>query len=405
MTASLEQFANVPQTTLNGNISAGATSLVVASASGFSTVGNFRIVIDNEIFIVTAISGTTFTVTPGAEGTTQANHTSGATITQVLTAQGLVAGLQKGPVEPGGRLTLTSNTPIQLVDKTAQTTVYYCGFAHNWVPNWNGTSWLAYPLDTQLSLSLDSNSGHTGYQVSGSLFDIFATLNAGSLILCTGPAWTNSTTRSAGIALLNGIWTNSGSMTAKIDATSSTITVAANQGTYLGTIYATANGQTGMALNPAAASGGSANILGLYNGYNQVPIIARSRDSATSYTYATNTWQKANNNANNSISWVDGLGTVYVDASYKTAAGNATSADFFEIGINLNSTSATPDTFAYDVSGTTTLANTYKTATTISKFYPTLGFNYIQAMENNSAVTTTYNPVAGIQCLTANLVM
>ena len=81
-----EQFANLAQSTLNGAILAGATSLVVSSASSFPTTGTFRIVIDTEIFIVTGVSGTTFTVTPGAEGTTQAGHANGATVTHILTA-------------------------------------------------------------------------------------------------------------------------------------------------------------------------------------------------------------------------------------------------------------------------------------------------------------------------------
>lgn len=403
--ASLEQLANNAQTTLNGSIIAGATSLVLTSATGFPTVGNFRLLIDNEIFICTAISGTTCTVIPGSEGTTQANHTSGVSITLGLTKGAAQAAFQPNPIEPGGRLTLVSATPVQLSDQVAKSTIFYCADIHDWLPIWNGTSWQAYTLDTQLSIALDSNAANTGYQQAAHAFDLFAFVNSGVVTLATGPAWTNLTTRANAISLLNGLWTNTASITLKIDATGSTFSVAANQATYLGTMYATANGQTGIALNPAAASGGSANIIGLYNAYNQVPAIARSRDSATSYTYATNTWRAANNNANNSISWIDGLGNVFISSSYKCAAANATAADFFEIGINLNSTSATPDTFAYMISGTATLADDHKTAGSFSVFYPTLGFNFIQAMENNSAVTTTYNPVAGVQCLTAELVI
>lgn len=84
-----ELFSNNPQTTLNGAITSGAVSLVVTSATNFSSSGNFRILIDAEIFLVTAVAGTTFTVTPGSEGTTQANHANGATVTQILTAGAL----------------------------------------------------------------------------------------------------------------------------------------------------------------------------------------------------------------------------------------------------------------------------------------------------------------------------
>src|SRR4051812_13305340 len=81
-----EQFANNAASTLSGGISAGATSLTVASASSFPGSGNFRIIIDSEIFLVTAVAGTTFTVTPGYESTAQASHGSGAAVTHVCTA-------------------------------------------------------------------------------------------------------------------------------------------------------------------------------------------------------------------------------------------------------------------------------------------------------------------------------
>ena len=58
-----ERFVNDPGTTLNGNISSGASSIVVSSSSGYPTAGNFRIKIGNELMLVTAVSGTTSNVT------------------------------------------------------------------------------------------------------------------------------------------------------------------------------------------------------------------------------------------------------------------------------------------------------------------------------------------------------
>jgi hypothetical protein len=84
-----EQFSNGPQTTLNGSITSGATSLVVASATGFPSSPQFRIRIDNELLLVTAIAGTTWTVTRAIESTTAAAHSNGATLTAVLTAGAL----------------------------------------------------------------------------------------------------------------------------------------------------------------------------------------------------------------------------------------------------------------------------------------------------------------------------
>ena len=86
----MEQFANAAQTTLNGTITSGASSLVVQSASLFPASGTFRLLIDSELIIVGAVSGTTFSsLTRGAENTTAASHNSGATVTAILTAGAL----------------------------------------------------------------------------------------------------------------------------------------------------------------------------------------------------------------------------------------------------------------------------------------------------------------------------
>lgn len=102
-----EQLTNAAQTTLNGSVTNVATTLVVTSATGFPATGDFRCIISaegantDEIVKVTAVSGTTFTITrasePYAGVQTASAHASGATITHVITADtlyklGLAAG-------------------------------------------------------------------------------------------------------------------------------------------------------------------------------------------------------------------------------------------------------------------------------------------------------------------------
>jgi len=83
----MEQFANNASSALNGAINNSVTSLVVTSASGFPVAGNFRILIDSELILVGAISGSTLSsLTRGVEGTSAANHSNGATVTHVLTS-------------------------------------------------------------------------------------------------------------------------------------------------------------------------------------------------------------------------------------------------------------------------------------------------------------------------------
>lgn len=86
-----EVFANNASTTLSANYTAASGTLSVTSASAFPTTGNFRILIGTNILLVTAVSGTTFTVVGGQEGTTDASATSGATVTHVITKGSLFA--------------------------------------------------------------------------------------------------------------------------------------------------------------------------------------------------------------------------------------------------------------------------------------------------------------------------
>lgn len=71
----------VTKLTNAGGIDAAATSLTVASATGFPTAGNFTILVGAEAMTVTAGQGTTtWTVTRGVNGTTAAAHALNAQI-------------------------------------------------------------------------------------------------------------------------------------------------------------------------------------------------------------------------------------------------------------------------------------------------------------------------------------
>lgn len=90
MTISRERLVNNYQSTLNGAIDNVVTSLVVTSATGLPSTGDFRIRINSELMLVTAISGTTLSgLTRGIEGTTAASHANGDSISAVLTSGSL----------------------------------------------------------------------------------------------------------------------------------------------------------------------------------------------------------------------------------------------------------------------------------------------------------------------------
>jgi hypothetical protein len=88
-----ELFANNPATTLAGGINSAVTTLTVASSTGFPAaatgVSQFRVIIGSELLLVTNVSGTTWTVTRGAESTVAAAHILGAAVTHIVTASNL----------------------------------------------------------------------------------------------------------------------------------------------------------------------------------------------------------------------------------------------------------------------------------------------------------------------------
>lgn len=93
------QTANNAETTLNGNITNSATTLVVNTTTNFPLTGNFLCTIWNkasypdpfndstmEIVLVTGVSGSTFTITRAQEGTTAQAHNNGNAVELLFTA-------------------------------------------------------------------------------------------------------------------------------------------------------------------------------------------------------------------------------------------------------------------------------------------------------------------------------
>lgn len=81
-----EKYTNRASSALAAGIDDDDTTLTVDDATTFPTAGNFRVIIGDELMIVTAVSGDTFTVTRGAEGTTPASHDMGDSVTHIVTA-------------------------------------------------------------------------------------------------------------------------------------------------------------------------------------------------------------------------------------------------------------------------------------------------------------------------------
>lgn len=305
---------------------------------------------------------------------------------------------------PQGRLTLTAGVPVLATDVTAATSIYYSPLIGQLVPIYSGTEWvvksiLATTTDTTgLTLALDSDSGHTGYHASGSLFDLFAAVVSGTLYFGTGPAWSSTTSRGSGastteLEMFSGVWVNKNSMTLRHgSASGNTVTVPARQGTYLGTFAASANGQTEMTFKPTAADGGTANKLYLWNAYNQVPNHAICRDSTNTWAYQTATVRAANNSTSNRISFVMGLGSGRISGRYCGYSKWAASSGAI-IGVGYDSTTAFMDqNFPnfLDINGSS-VVDAFPMVSPFDMQTADIGFHYVQALEwANSAAEVTF---------------
>jgi hypothetical protein len=147
----LEQVAYFPQSTLTAGIGTSDVTLTVASASAFPSSGNFRILIDNELLLVTGVSGTTFTVTRNIEGTSPAGHSNGATVTHIVTAAGLTQFRADGQPLTGS---LIANRPA-----SAPTGQLFIPTDSPVVSQYNGSSWVDVQCDgMNIRSPVDSSS-------------------------------------------------------------------------------------------------------------------------------------------------------------------------------------------------------------------------------------------------------
>lgn len=298
-------------------------------------------------------------------------------------------------VPPQGRLTLTSNTPVMTADVTGATSVYYTPYQGNIVPIYDGANMQSYAF-SQLTMTLNTSN-----QLSGNLYDLFVFLNSSVVTIGAGPAWSSSTAGSSSrgtgsgttqIQQIDGLWVNANAIILK-NGTTTFSSVAAGLATYVGTIYMTANGQTTVNMRPAAAAGGSNNVIGIYNAYNRVGVSSICDDSNVNWTYNVATWRPldgASGNINNRITYIDGLAQSTVQGRIITLAYSSTTATNCTVGINRDATTFPSQVGAYiQTTGGSLLGATDLWAE--DSYSPALGLHFIQALEVSlNAVTITY---------------
>lgn len=276
----------------------------------------------------------------------------------------------------GHRLTPTSGTPFIISSAKAKSTVYYTPYIHNRTTIYDGANWVSYFMPED-SITLDATNF-----LSGKLYDVFVALNAGTPNIGYGPAWSSLTSRGSGagtteLVRKDGIWTNANTITLR-RASGTTFSASVNQASYVGTMYGTANGQTGMDLG-GSTFGGNASTLGIYNAYNPVAITTWSEDTTNTWVYTSSpVWRPANNSTNNNVSWVDGLGTVAFFGNDSVGIASSGFTGEIAMGLSLNNSGASP--IFVGVTAVTGPASG-ETITATALYPPTLGFNTVYAME------------------------
>lgn len=292
----------------------------------------------------------------------------------------LVSALGGAINPPGGRLTLTTAVPVMTSDVTAATTVYYTPYIHGNAHLYNGTSWAVHTF-TELSQTLADSTKSPAATSADNNYDMFLWDDAGTKRCTRGPAWTTATDRSASPhTSQNGVRVNTNAITNGPGAL---------KGLYVGTIRTNASNQVAFMPATAAAAGGGACQLYVWNMYNRVDLGAVSKDSTDSWVYTTATIRAANNNNNNRISVVAGLNEDYAFAEYQTYASTDTAGTELIAGIGLDSTTAFSGSFGKTF-------NSLTIPVTIRGAYHGLlglGHHFVQALEWSEATggnTTWY---------------
>ena len=270
----------------------------------------------------------------------------------------------------GGRLTLTSNTPVTTSDVTSATgTIYYTPYLHDRISLWNGSRWTTYKFSQLTDTTL---SGGAANQI----YDYFIDWNGGSPILSaetggTSGLWTNNTTRAHSLSVLNGVLVNSG-----------------NNARYVGSVRLSANGT----LTDSAAQ------RFVWNYHNRV-VRGISNTVTSAHTYGSTTWREWNGSTTNIAEFIIGENE---DAINVVLRGDvqlpAVLQEYTALtGVGLDSTTSPTVSTGVITPGSTVAASDWLSTAGVTippATVSTIGYHYLAALESGSTAgsnTVTFN--------------
>lgn len=290
----------------------------------------------------------------------------------IVTGDTYVEGSSTGPMTAvpsiaGGRLTLTSGTPITSSDVTSAQHLYYTPYASGQITLWNGVTWKLVYFD---ELSLYAGNGSDLILTPSKNYDVFLYLNGNSPAMEFGPVWTDNNTRSVGLSYYQGVRVKSTDYTRR----------------YVGTIRSTAT--VGLLED-------STSKRFVWNYDNRVMRSLKRVESTDSWSYSGITYRAANGSTSNSVEIVFG-DTSYVEADVQVLLFAASSGYGASVGVGID----TETTNSASVFGCYTTANTYSISSAIYRGYPSVGFHVLYWIEITGGIAITWYGDSGFPTFT-----
>jgi hypothetical protein len=313
------KLATMANNTVKGNNSGGSATPSDLSASNvLDMVGSTRGMVltrgaSNWSALGVGTAGQVFSsngtdpvwTTLAGTGTVTSVATDGSMYGGTITASGTL-GVQV-PVNPGGRLTLSSGVPVMVSTVSGATTVYYTPYLHNWVPIYDGTRFVLTNLSGEISQATTDATKSPAAVAASKNYDLFVWSDSGTIRCTRGPTWNSGAV--AGSDTARGTGAGSTDLTringVLVNANAITNGPAANRGTYVGTVRSNGSSTIDFIYGAVAASGTAA-VLNVWNTYNRVNIRTLVGDSTDSWTYNSATVRSANGSTTRRISFVCG---------------------------------------------------------------------------------------------------
>ena len=277
--------------------------------------------------------------------------------------------------DPGGRLTVTSLTPVTTSDATGGT-VYYTPYRHDKVPLYDGTAWALHSIATELSQATSDATKSPSAAANNANYDIFVWNDSGTLRATRGPAWTSDTARGSGagtteLERLNGRLVN------KVSITNGP---AAQRGLYVGSIRNTVAGVLDTLANRL-----------VWNMYHRILRPMRVLESTNNWIYSSATWRQANGVSTNQLAFLQGISEDLAEAHVHAHASGAGTSPY--VGVGLDSTTAIA---AGSLSESfVCVASEAMNGEAMWKGHPGLGYHYLTWLERSDGAATTFRGNAG----------